>query len=115
MPCAEKSSTSRDASHAPADQTGRQRKTPVTEATGVKDFDADIWYGMYAPAGTPAPIVAQLNAEVNALLASPDLKAVFAGQGLSTLSGTPQDLAILTRGDLARWTRVVQSASIKAD
>ena len=100
---------------------GKQRSdaTPdipsVAEATGVKDFDADIWYGMYAPAGTPAAVVAQLNAEVNALLTSPELKAVFANQGLSTLSGTPQDLANLTRSDLAKWSKVVQNACIKAD
>jgi tripartite-type tricarboxylate transporter receptor subunit TctC len=100
---------------------GKQRAeaTPdvpsVAEATGVKDFDADIWYGMYAPAGTPPAIVAQLNAEVNAVLTSPDVKTVFANQGLSTLSGSPQDLANLTRNDLAKWGKVVQAAGIKAD
>ena len=100
---------------------GKQRAeaTPdipsVAEATGAKDFDADIWYGMYAPAGTPAAVISQLNAEVNALLGSPELKSVFAGQGLSTLIGSPQDLANLTRNDLARWGKVVQTAGIKAD
>jgi tripartite-type tricarboxylate transporter receptor subunit TctC len=100
---------------------GKQRAeaTPnvpsVAEATGVKDFDADIWYGMYAPAGTPPAIVNQLNAEVNALLAAPEFKTVFAGQGLSTLIGTPQDLATLTFNDLNKWSKVVQLARIKAD
>jgi tripartite-type tricarboxylate transporter receptor subunit TctC len=100
---------------------GKQRAeaTPdvpsVAEASGVKDFDADIWYGMYAPAGTPPAVVAQLNREVNALLTSPELKAVLAQQGMSTLPGTPQDLANLTRNDLAKWTKVVQSAGIKPD
>lgn len=100
---------------------GRQRAeaTPnvpsVAEASGVKDFDADIWYGMYAPAGTPAEVVTRLNTEVNALLNSPELKSVFEKQGLSTLAGTPRDLADLTRNDLAKWSRVVKSAGIKAD
>ncbi len=100
---------------------GKQRAeaTPdvpsVAEATGVKDFDADIWYGMYVPAATPASVVNQLNADVTALLNSPEVKAVFASQGLSTLSGTPQDLANLSRNDLARWSKVVKAASIKAD
>lgn len=100
---------------------GKQRAeaTPdvpsVAEATGVKDFDGDIWYGMYAPAGTPAQVVEQLNADVNAQLASPELKAVFAKQGLSTLVGSPKDLAELTRADLAKWGRVVKAAGIKAD
>lgn len=100
---------------------GKQRAetTPdvpsLAEATGVKDFDADIWYGMYAPAGTPPALVAQLNSQVNVLLNAPALKTVFAGQGLSVLSGSPQDLANLTRNDLARWAKVVQTAGIKAD
>jgi tripartite-type tricarboxylate transporter receptor subunit TctC len=100
---------------------GKQRAetTPnvpsVAEASGVKDFDGDIWYGMYAPAGTPAAIVNQLNTEVRALLTAPELKEVFSKQGLSTLSGSPQDLANLTRNDLAKWSKVVQTAGIKAD
>lgn len=100
---------------------GKQRAetTPdvpsVAEASGAKDFDADIWYGMYAPAGTPAELVRQLNAEVIALLASPDLKETFARQGLSTLTGSPQDLAKLTRDDLAKWSKVVKTAGITDD
>lgn len=100
---------------------GKQRAetTPdvpsVAEASGVKDFDADIWYGMYAPAGTPAAVVTQLNTEVNALLVSPDFKQALAKQGLSTLSGSPQDLAALTRNDLARWGKVVKAAGITVD
>jgi len=100
---------------------GKQRAeaTPnvpsVAEASGVKGFDADIWYGMYAPAGTPPELVGRLNAEVNRLLTSPELKAVFEKQGLSPLSGSPKDLAELTRNDLAKWSKVVQTAGIKAD
>ncbi|TFZ04675.1 tripartite tricarboxylate transporter substrate binding protein [Ramlibacter rhizophilus] len=100
---------------------GKQRAetTPdvpsVAEASGVKDFDADIWYGMYAPAGTPPAVVSQLNRDVNALLASPELKEVLSKQGLSTLTGSPQDLAKLTSDDLARWAKVVKAADIKAD
>jgi tripartite-type tricarboxylate transporter receptor subunit TctC len=101
---------------------GGQQRSEVTpdvpslaEATGVKDFDADIWYGMYGPAGLPQPLVTRLNAEVNALLTSPDLKTLFANQGLSVWSGTPQDLANITRSDLAKWSKVVQTAGIKAD
>lgn len=100
---------------------GKQRAetTPdvpsVAEASGVKDFDADIWYGMYAPAGTPQAVIKQLNTEVNALLASPDFKATLARQGLSTLPGSPQDLAELTRDDLAKWSQVVKTAGITGD
>ncbi len=100
---------------------GKQRAetTPnvpsTAEASGVKDFDGDIWYGMYAPAATPTELVARINADVNALLSSPDLADVFARQGLTTLVGTPKDLADMTSNDLAKWSRVVKTAGIKAD
>ena len=100
---------------------GRQRAeaTPDTpslaEASGVKDFDGDIWYGMYVPTVTPPELVARLNADVRALLASPELKEVFTKQGLTALPGTPSDLAEMTRNDLAKWGRVVKAANIKAD
>ena len=87
----------------------------VAEASGVKDLDGDIWYGMYAPAGTPPELVRRLNVEVNALLNSPELKAVFEKQGLSSLTGSPKDLADLTRNDLAKWGNVVKAAGIKED
>lgn len=100
---------------------GKQRAetTPdvpsTAEASGVKDFDGDIWYGMYAPAGTPPELVTRINADVNALLASPDLAAVLSRQGLTTLISTPKDLADMTENDLAKWSRVVKTAGIKAD
>jgi len=87
----------------------------LAEASGVKEFDGDIWYGLYAPENTPAPLVAKLNADVNALLGDPEIKSVFARQGLTTMGGTPQVLANLTRDDLVKWTRVVRTAKIQAD
>lgn len=87
----------------------------LSEAAGVQGIDGDIWYGMYAPAGTPAAIVASLNADVNAVLDMPDVKEAFARQGLNTTGGTPQDLARTTREDLAKWTQVVRAAKIQAD
>lgn len=100
---------------------GKQRAeaTPTVlstaEASGVKDFDGDIWYGMYAPAATSTELVTRINADVNSLLSSPELADVFARQGLTTLVGTAKDLADMTSKDLAKWTRVVKAAGIKAD
>ncbi|MGQ2995308.1 Bug family tripartite tricarboxylate transporter substrate binding protein [Variovorax sp.] len=100
---------------------GRQRAdaTPevpsLAEASGVKDIDGDIWYGMYAPVGVPADRVQRIHADVNAVLTTPEMKQLFDQQGLSVLSGSPQELADLTRKDLARWTRVVRVANLKAD
>lgn len=99
--------------------TKRAAATPdvpsLAEAAGIGDLDVDIWYGLYAPAGTPNAVVAKLNAEVNALLNTPEIKDALAKQGLSPTGGTPGELGQLTKGDLDRWARVVREAKIQAD
>jgi tripartite-type tricarboxylate transporter receptor subunit TctC len=101
---------------------GSLQRTPVTpdvpslaEATGVKNIDVDIWYAVYAPAGTPAEIVSRLNAEMNALLRQPDVRETLGKQGLAATGGTPEQLAQLTRNDMERWAKVVQAAKIEPD
>lgn len=100
---------------------GRQRAdaTPtvpsMAEASGITDFDADIWYGMYAPAGLAPELAARIHADVAALLATPELADLLSRQGLSVLPGSAQDLAHRTREDLAKWSKVVKTANIKVD
>jgi len=101
---------------------GSLQRTPVTpdvpslaEATGAKNIDVDIWYAVYAPAGTPAEIVSRLNAEMNALLRQPDVRETLGKQGLAATGGTPEQLAQLTRNDMERWAKVVQAAKIEPD
>ena len=101
---------------------GSLQRTPVSpdvpslvEATGVKNIDVDIWYGAYAPAGTPADVIARLNAELNRLLQEPDVRETLDKQGLAPTGGAPQKLAQMTRDDLDRWAKVVQAAKIEAD
>jgi tripartite-type tricarboxylate transporter receptor subunit TctC len=99
--------------------TTRASATPaipsLAEAAGIRDVDTDIWYGLYAPAGTPADVVRKLNAEVNALLKSRDVAETLAKQGLQPTGGAPDDLARLTRTDLERWSVVVRDAKIQPD
>ncbi|MDQ6681524.1 MAG: tripartite tricarboxylate transporter substrate binding protein [Pseudomonadota bacterium] len=101
---------------------GSRQRTPVTpeipslaEATGVKNIDVDIWYAVYAPAGTPADIVMRLNAEMNALLKQPEVRETLGKQGLAATGGSPEQLAQMTRDDMERWAKVVQAAKIEAD
>ena len=102
-----------------ASGTRRSNATPTVpslgEAAGIRDIDVDIWFGMYLQAAVPKDIVAKLNAEVNAVLKSPDVIETLARQGLQPTGGTPADLAELTSSDLARWAKVIQEANIKAD
>jgi tripartite-type tricarboxylate transporter receptor subunit TctC len=87
----------------------------LAEASGIRDIDTDIWFGMFAPSATPAPIVAKLNADVNGVLQMQDIKEIFSRQGLVVTGGKSDDLASVTRGDLEKWTRVVREAKIRAD
>jgi len=99
--------------------TERASATPnvpsLAEAAGVRDIDTDIWYALYAPARTPKAIVAKLNGEMNALLHARDMAETLARQGLQPTGGTPDELARLTRTDLARWSAVVRDAKIQPD
>jgi len=82
---------------------------------GLRDIDVDIWYALYAPAGTPKEIVAKLNAEMNAILNLPDIRDTLAKQGLVATGGSTGDLAKLTATDMERWAKVVRDARIDAE
>ena len=88
---------------------------PTLKEAGLPDIEVETWYAMFAPAGTPAPIVKKLNDEVNALLKEADVRDVVAKQGLVPEGGTPEALGERVKRELANWTRVVKAAGIKAD
>ena len=87
----------------------------LAEASGIRNIDTDIWFGIYLPAGAPPEAVAKLNAELNALLKLPANADILARQGLQVMGGPPERLARLTRDDQERWARVVREAGIKPD
>ena len=90
-------------------------EVPTLKELGLADLEVDTWYGMFAPAGTAAPIVAKLNAELNALLKQPEIRELLAKQGMAAAGGPPERFDELMKSELARWSRVVTSAGIKAD
>ena len=102
-----------------ASGTKRSNATPnvpsLGEAAGIRDIDVDIWFGMYLQAAAPKDVIAKLNAEVNAILKSPDVVETLAKQGLQPTGGTPEDLAAITSSDLERWAKVIRDANIRAD
>jgi len=98
------------------ERSSAARNVPsLAEAAGVRDVDTDIWYGLFAPAGTPPAIVDKLAADVNRVLKMPDVVDVLAKQGLQATGGTPAGLAELTKSDLERWAIVVREAKIQPD
>jgi tripartite-type tricarboxylate transporter receptor subunit TctC len=88
---------------------------PTMKELGHPGLVVDTWYGIFAPAGTPPPIVSRLNAEVNALLRSPELRDAFARQGLAAAGGRPERLGELVGAELQRWQRVVANAHITGE
>jgi tripartite-type tricarboxylate transporter receptor subunit TctC len=87
----------------------------LAEAGGIADIDTDIWYALYAPAGTPAAIVDKIGTEINRVLKLRDVADTLARQGLQPTGGSADELAQLTRTDLARWSTVVRDARIQPD
>lgn len=100
--------------------TGRARspvlpEVPVMAEAGLADFVVEGWWAIYAPSGTPAPIVARLNGLVNAALTDADTLAALQRQGVQTMGGTAEALADLTRSEVATWRDVIRAAGITAD
>ena len=88
---------------------------PTMKEQGLPNLVVETWYGLFAPAGTPPAIVAQINADLNALLLQPEVRDALARQDLNVVGGSPERFGEMVRRDLARWTRVVTAAKIKAD
>jgi tripartite-type tricarboxylate transporter receptor subunit TctC len=92
--------------------------TPTLAESGVKGleaFEADQWYGLVAPAGTPPEVVRKLNQVVNASLQSPELAARLRNEGALAAPATPEAFGQLIQSEIRRWKPVVANAKIQAD
>lgn len=89
--------------------------TPTLRETGVAQLEIDSWYGVLAPAATPATVVARLNSEVAASLQQPDVRESLTKQGLTAAIGSPEQFGALLKTELDRWARVVAAANIRPD
>ncbi|WP_137896856.1 tripartite tricarboxylate transporter substrate binding protein [Ramlibacter sp. 2FC] len=87
----------------------------VSEALGMKDFEADQWYGVVAPAGTPREIVARLNGQINQSLNAPELKTRLAAEGAVATPNPPEVFGKLIDSEIVRWRPVITSGRVKAD
>ncbi|MDP3085651.1 MAG: tripartite tricarboxylate transporter substrate binding protein [Rubrivivax sp.] len=89
----------------------------LAEATQgrLKEFDVNGWFGLFAPARTPAAVVQRLNTELTALLRADDLRERFKGFGIEPMPTTPQDLGQFLRTELGNYAGIVKRAGIKAE
>ena len=88
---------------------------PTIAEAGFAGFDADIWFGFLAPAGTPKEIVNRLNAELNRIIQLPDIQEKMKVQLFSTRTGTPEQFAKIIQSDLAKWSNLVKDVNLKVD
>ncbi|MDB5964848.1 MAG: Tripartite tricarboxylate transporter family receptor, partial [Polaromonas sp.] len=88
---------------------------PTVAELGYKDFEADQWYGVVAPAGTPRDIVLKLNAQINQSLGSAELKTRMTSEGAIATPTTPEVFGQLIVREIARWRPVIQSGRVKAE
>ena len=88
---------------------------PTIDESGFPGFETSQWYGILAPAGTPAAIIAKLNADINKVLADPDIQKRLADDGAVAGSGTPADFGTYIDAEEKRWGAVVKKAGIKPD
>jgi tripartite-type tricarboxylate transporter receptor subunit TctC len=98
--------------------TGRARskllpEVPTIAEAGVPGYEATIWLGLMAPAGTPKAIVDKLNAEINKVLSKPEVQAAWVKQGAEPLIMTPAEFETYLRADIEKWAKVVQTAGLK--
>jgi tripartite-type tricarboxylate transporter receptor subunit TctC len=88
---------------------------PTAAEGGVANYEASSWFGIAAPAGTPAPIVARLHKEIVAALRDPAMLERFAKSGARLVGDTPQEFAAQIRAERARWGEIIKAAGIKAE
>ena len=87
----------------------------IEEAAGLKGFDASAWFGLLAPAGTPREAVARIQQEVARILATPEMRERFAGQGAVPVGNTPEQFGAFIRAEIDKWARVVKFSGAKID
>lgn len=88
---------------------------PTLAEQGVSGGEFHQWLAFFLPAGTPKAVADKLNADLHRVLANPEVKERFAKLGMQAAPGTPEELAATLRADLARWSKVVREANIKAE
>ncbi|AVP57611.1 Bug family tripartite tricarboxylate transporter substrate binding protein [Pulveribacter suum] len=83
--------------------------------SGYPGFDVSTWYGVLAPAGTPAPVVKTLNAEINRLLATPEVKAAIQAQGAEPQAMTSEQFAALLKKEYGEWKGIVEASGARIE
>ena len=88
---------------------------PTFAESGVAGLDVKTWYGLFAPAGTPRPIIDKLSAELAKVLATPDLKERLRALGMDPLPMGPDEFGGFVKSEVAKWGQVIKTANVKVE
>ena len=90
-------------------------EVPTLSEAGVPGYEATIWIGVMAPAGTPQPIVTLLSTEINKILGRADVRAAWKKQGANTMVMTPEQFGTYVQSEIDKWAKVIQANGIKPE
>ncbi|MBI4190542.1 MAG: tripartite tricarboxylate transporter substrate binding protein [Betaproteobacteria bacterium] len=88
---------------------------PTIAESGLPGFEAASWFGFAAPARTPRPIIAKINAEVNRILELPEIRSRLGGEGAELVGGTPEAFTAYVHSEVDKWAKVVKVAKLSVD
>ena len=100
--------------------TGAQRSAvlpdlPTVAEAGVPGYEVSAWFGIFAPAGVPKPVVDRLNAEIVKAMAAPDLRQRLVSQGAEPVTNSPEQFATYLKAEIAKWAKVVKDAGVQPE
>jgi len=96
-------------------RTSRLPSLPTIAESGVPGYAFEVWYGLFAPVKTPRAIVERLNAEINRSMQQPDVRERIAAEGFELVGGTTQQFDAFFRAEIAKWSKVVREAGLRAE
>lgn len=88
---------------------------PTMAEAGVKGFDASSWYGLFAPAGTPGPIVARLSSEVSKILRGAEIQKLMVAQGAAPVGNTREEFTAHIKAEQVKWREAIRAAGVKPE
>jgi tripartite-type tricarboxylate transporter receptor subunit TctC len=88
---------------------------PTIAESAVPGFESSVWFGLFAPAGTPKAVVDLLNSKVNAAMAPPEVREGFLRVGNEPVGGGPDILAAKVQTELQKWTTIVREKNIRIE
>jgi len=97
----------------PAKRTPILPDVPTVAEAGVPGYEASVWFGVFAPAGTPAPVIAKLHEEIGKALNTPDLRGRFNAMGTDVSGMGPAEFQAFVRKEVPKWAEVVKKANVK--